>query len=242
MPYRHAYEDIPAQVWTASPDGMLNYVNAEASAFMGVPEEELFGAGWGNSVHPQDIVVSAPRWMHSITTGEPYEQVFRLRNGAEKRYYWFISRANAVCDEEGRISHWVGVNTRIDGMALAHEVGRVALETNSLSQDVFDQLPVAMIVLGGAGLRVQRATAAARKFAAMEMVDQQPLLVAYPQLASLCESGELTEVMVLGEGRRIADLRMSVADGKPMAFDVMCEPLHDARGAVEGLTLAFLPA
>lgn len=242
MPYRHAYEHIPAQVWTASPDGMLNYVNAEAAVFFGVPEEELFGTGWGNSVHPQDIVVAAPRWTHSITTGEPYEQLFRLRNGDDQRYYWFISRANAVCDDAGNVSHWVGVNTRIDGIALAHEVGRAAFESNSVSHSVFDQLPVAMIVLGGAGLRVQRATAAARKFAAMEMVDEQPLLVAYPQLARLCESGELTEVMVLGEGRRITDLLMSVAGSKPVAFDVMCEPLHDARGTVEGLTLAFLPA
>lgn len=242
MPYRHAYDYIPAQVWTASPDGMLNYVNAEAAAFMGVMEEELFGSGWGNSVHPQDIVVAAPRWTHSIATGEHYEQVFRLRNGSDQRYYWFIARANAVRDDAGNISHWVGVNTRIDGIALAHEVGRFAFEANSLSQAVFDQLPVAMVVLAGAGLKVQRATAAARRFAAIDMVEQQPLLAAYPQLSSVCESGELTEVMMLGEGRRITDLRIAAGDGKPMPFDLICEPLHDAHGAVEGLTLAFLPA
>ena len=242
MPYRHAYEHIPTQVWTAAPDGMLNYANPEAAIYMGVPEEDLHGSGWGSAVHPQDFVKAAPRWAHSVETGEPYEQVFRLRNGAENRYYWFISRANAVRDDDGRISHWVGVNTRIDGMALAHEVGRIAFESNSLSHSVFDQLPVAMIVLGGAGLRVQRTTAAARRFAAMEVVDQQPLLAAYPQLARLCESGELTEVMMLGQGRRIADLQMSVAGERPSAFDVMCEPLHGLNGDVEGLTLAFLPA
>jgi hypothetical protein len=32
MAYRHAYEHIPAQVWTAAPDGMLNYVNAVTAA------------------------------------------------------------------------------------------------------------------------------------------------------------------------------------------------------------------
>lgn len=242
MPYRHAYEHVPAQVWTAAPDGMLNYVNAEAAAFMGVPEDELHGTGWGNAVHPQDIVVAAPRWAHSVATGEPYEQLFRLRHGADQRYYWFIARANAVRDGEGRITHWVGVNTRIDGIALAHQVGRVAFEANSLSQAVFDQLPVAMVVLAGAGLKVQRATAAARRFAALGVVEKQPLLVAYPQLSGLCESGELTEVMMLGEGRRITDLQIATGDGKSMRFDLICEPLHDARGAVEGLTLAFLPA
>lgn len=242
MPYRHAYEHIPAHVWTAAPDGMLDYVNADAAAFMGLPEEELLGAGWGNSVHPQDIVVAAPRWTHSVATGEGYEQVFRLRNGHDQRYYWFIARANAVRDDQGNISHWVGVNTRIDGIALAQEVGRVAFEANSLSQAVFDQLPVAMVVLAGAGLKVQRATAAARRFAAIAMVEQKPLLTAYPQLSSLCESGELTEVMMLGEGRRIPDVQIAVGDAKPMRFDLICEPLHDGRGAVEGLTLAFLPA
>lgn len=242
MPYRHAYEHIPAQVWTADPDGLLNYVNPEAVLYMGGSEVDLHGTGWGDSVHPQDFVLAAPRWAHSLATGEHYQQVFRLRNGADQRYYWFISQANAVLDEHGQINHWVGVNTRIDGIALAHEVGRVALEVNSVSHAVFDQLPVAMIVLGGVGLRVQRTTAAARRFAAMEMVDQQPLVAAYPQLAGLCNSGELTEVMMLGEGRRIPDLRMSVADGKPMPFDLMCEPLHNASGIVEGLTLAFLPA
>jgi PAS domain S-box-containing protein len=242
MPYRHAYEHVPAQVWTASPDGMLNYVNAETATYMGVPEEELHGTGWGNAVHPQDIVVAAPRWMHSIATGEPYEQLFRLRSGADHRYYWFIARANAVRDGDGNISHWVGVNTRIDGIALAQEVGRNAFEANSLSQSVFDQLPVAMVVLAGAGLRVQRATAAARRYAALEVVEQQSLLAAYPQLSRLCESGELTEIMMLGEGRRIADITLAAAGGESAAYDVVCEPLHDARGAIEGLTLAFLPA
>ena len=47
---------------------------------------------------------------------------------------------------------------------------------------------------------------------------------------------------MLGEGRRISDLRIAVGDGKPMPFDLICQPLHDAHGAVEGLTLAFLPA
>ena len=242
MPYRHAYEYIPAQVWTAAPDGMLNYVNAEAVAFMGVAEADLFGTGWGNAVHPQDIVVAGPRWTHSITTGEPYEQLFRLRHGADQRYYWFISRANAVRDGDGRISHWVGVNTRIDGIALAQEIGRVAMETNSLSHAVFDQLPVAMVVLSGAGLRVQRATSAMRRFGTLQVVEQQPLLTAYPQLSMLCESGELTEVMVLGEGRRIANVSLTDSDGLASEFDVVCEPLSGLQGRVEGLTLAFLPA
>lgn len=242
MPHRHAYEDIPAQVWTAAPDGMLNYVNAEAAAYMGVPEEDLHGTGWGNSVHPQDIVMAAPRWAHSISSGEPYEQLFRLRHGADHRYYWFISRANAVRNEDGRITHWVGVNTRIDGIALAQEIGRVAMEANSLSHAVFDQLPVAMVVLSGAGLRVQRATAAARRYASLQVVEQQPLLAAYPQLSGLCESGELTEVMVLGEGRRIANVSLTDSDGMAAEFDVVCEPLSGMQGRIEGLTLAFLPA
>lgn len=242
MPYRHAYEHIPAQVWTAAPDGMLNYVNAETAAYMGLPEEELYGSGWANVVHPQDIVAAAPRWQQSVATGEPYEQLFRLRQGSDQRYYWFIARAIAVRDGDRRIDHWVGVNTRIDGIALAHEIGRVAMESNSLSHAVFDQLPVAMVVLAGAGLRVLRATNAAHRFAALPRVEQQPLLKAFPQLSALGESGVLTEVMVMDEGRRIASVSLVDTDGMASSFDVVCEPMKGAQGRVEGLTLAFLPS
>lgn len=242
MTYRHAYEDIPAQVWTAARDGMLSYVNAETVRFMGVPEEELHGTGWANVVHPQDIVVAAPRWEHSVATGTPYEQLFRLRNGSDQRYYWFLARANAVRDELGRISHWVGVNTRIDGISLAQDMGRVVFDANSLQATVFEQLPVALVVLAGAGLRVQRATASARSFAALANVEQQPLVAAYPQLRGVCESGVLAEVMALGEGRRIAEIRFAKDDGSALLFDVVCEPLRDAGGGIEGMTLAFLPA
>ncbi len=242
MTYRHAYEDIPAQVWTAARDGMLSYVNAETVRFMGVPDEDLLGTGWANVVHPQDIVMAAPRWQHSVATGAPYEQLFRLRKGSDQRYYWFLSRANAVRDELGRISHWVGVNTGIDGISLAQDMGRVVFDANSLQATVFEQLPVALVVLTGAGLRVQRATASARSFAALANVEQQPLLAAYPQLRGLCESGLLAEVMTLGEGRRIAEIPFDRDDGAVMAFDVVCEPLRDASGGIEGMTLAFLPA
>jgi PAS domain-containing protein len=209
---------------------------------MGVPEEDLHGTGWGNTVHPQDIVVAGLRWTHSIDTGEPHEELFRLRSGADQRYYWLVSRAIAVRNGDSRISHRVGMNTRIDGIALAQEIGRVSMESNSLSHAVFDQLPVAMVVWSGVGLRVQRATSAARRYASLQAVEQQPLLAAYPELSMLCESGELTEVMLLGEGRRIANVSLTDRDGMAADFDVVCEPLSGLQGRVEGPTLAFLPA
>ena len=61
MPYRHAYDSIPAQIWTADPQGLLNYVNAVTEAYMGVPAEDLHGTGWGDAVHPQDLAAALPR-------------------------------------------------------------------------------------------------------------------------------------------------------------------------------------
>ena len=52
--YRFLAESIPQMVWTATPDGMLDYVNGQGSAYFGVPQEALLGAGWLAWVHPEE--------------------------------------------------------------------------------------------------------------------------------------------------------------------------------------------
>jgi PAS domain S-box-containing protein len=49
---RFLAESIPQMVWTATPDGMLDYVNRQGAEYFGVPQEALHGAGWLLGVHP----------------------------------------------------------------------------------------------------------------------------------------------------------------------------------------------
>ena len=104
---------IPQQVWTATPDGLLDFLNVQGEEYFGKPAVDLIGDKWLEVVHPDDLEAAGKAWSYSLTTGEPYQTEFRLRteNGD---YLWHLARAKAYI-EGGKIIKWFGTNTNIDG-------------------------------------------------------------------------------------------------------------------------------
>ena len=111
--YRFLAEAIPVQIWTALPNGSLDYVTERVSAYFGLSSDQILAEGWKNIVHAEDLPGVAERWMRSLSTGEPYEVEFRLR-GADGAFRWHLARALAQVDEQGAIVKWFGTNTLIE--------------------------------------------------------------------------------------------------------------------------------
>ncbi len=111
--YRELAEAMPQQVWTARPDGHLDYLNRRAAEYFCKPADELLGAGWLNVVHPDDVPLASERWIRSLNSGNEYEIEFRLQRGSDKRYRWHLGRAVPMHDEAGHIVRWIGTNTDI---------------------------------------------------------------------------------------------------------------------------------
>lgn len=111
--YRFLAEAIPVLVWTALPDGRLDYVTDRLAHWFGVPAAQLLRDGWRDVVHPDDLPAVATRWAHSLATGAPYEVEFRLR-AADGTYRWHLGRARAQRDERGAIVRWFGTNVDIE--------------------------------------------------------------------------------------------------------------------------------
>jgi PAS domain S-box-containing protein len=111
--YRFLAEAIPVQIWTARPDGALDYVTQRVADYFGVTVDEVLGAGWQHVIHPDDLPQAVARWTHSLSTGESYEVEFRLRR-ADDQYRWHIARALPQFDESGKVVHWFGTNTDIE--------------------------------------------------------------------------------------------------------------------------------
>ncbi len=76
------------------------------------------GNAWAQFVHPDDLPAALESWKKSLATGEAYETEFRLRAGSGE-YRWFLVRAKAVRDAEGRVSKWFGTNTDINALKIA---------------------------------------------------------------------------------------------------------------------------
>ena len=96
--YRFLANTIPVQVWTATPDGNLDYVSERTARFFGVTEDSVLGEAWLSLLHPDDVAPTIARWQQSIASGEPYEVEFRLRSAGGKDYRWHLARATAQSD------------------------------------------------------------------------------------------------------------------------------------------------
>ena len=124
--FRQLAQSIPNHVWTALPDGSLDWFNSQVYAYSGAGPGELDGAGWISIVYPDDVQTAAATWTASLDSGEPYKTEFRLRRH-DGTYRWFIARAVSSLDPDGT-HHWVGTNTDIEEQKQAE----VALRTSEV--------------------------------------------------------------------------------------------------------------
>ena len=113
MHYRMLADTIPPQVWTATPEGALDFVNRRTVEYFGRSSDEIVGAGWQDVIHASDLPPVVECWQRSLATGVEYEVEFRLRR-QDGQYRWHLGRAVPLRDSSGAIVRWLGTNTDID--------------------------------------------------------------------------------------------------------------------------------
>jgi PAS domain S-box-containing protein len=112
--YRSLADFIPGIVWTARPDGSIEFANQFWLDFTGMTLEQTQGTGWTAMVHPDDLPRVAQLWARTLETGVPIEVEYRIKRAADGAYRWFLARAKAMRDQEGRIAKWFGILTELD--------------------------------------------------------------------------------------------------------------------------------
>ena len=117
--FRTMAQAMPNQVWTALPDGKLNWFNQKIYDYSGLSYDDLVGDQWAHIIHPDDLEKTATAWSHAVETGENYETQFRIRRH-DGLYHWHIIRALPVKTKDGLV-RWVGTNTDIQDQKSATE-------------------------------------------------------------------------------------------------------------------------
>jgi PAS domain S-box-containing protein len=117
-----AINTIPALVWTALPDGSLDFINRRWQG-IGLSLDDLRGLDWVNVLHPDERTGVTDRWRSAVETGTPYENIERVRR-ADGEYRWFLSRAQPLRDERGNIVKWYGTDTEIEDQKRAEDALR----------------------------------------------------------------------------------------------------------------------
>src|ERR1700738_675525 len=104
---------IPGLVWTAPPDGHIDFLNQRWCEYTNLGLGESYGRGWQRVVHPEDLSGLLERWRSILASGRAGEMEARLRRfDGEDR--WFLFRASPMADASGHVVKWCGTSTDIE--------------------------------------------------------------------------------------------------------------------------------
>jgi PAS domain S-box-containing protein len=101
-------EAFPQIVWSAAPDGTVDYVSQRALDYTGLSYEHCLGVGLGGALHPDHREPMAHAWNAAVTSGESFQYEFLGRRAPDGGWRWCISHAVPARDANGRVTRWYG--------------------------------------------------------------------------------------------------------------------------------------
>ena len=131
---RDVIDTVPGNVWSALPDGSVDFINRRWLEFSGLSLEEGLWRGWQAAVHPDDLARFVDEWRTAVACGKPMESEARVRR-ADGQYRWLLIRNVPLHDQGGKIVKWYGTSTDIDDRKRAEETLREQANLLDLTHD-----------------------------------------------------------------------------------------------------------
>ena len=125
--WRSLTQMLPQLIWTATPDGTLDYFSPQVLEFSGKSTEELVNAGWHNVIPPDELGAVVERWKTAVSQIANYDFEHRIRrhDGVDR---WFKVLAVPIRDTNGQLARWIGSATDITETKEAEHHSRLAKE------------------------------------------------------------------------------------------------------------------
>ena len=129
--FRLLADSLPQLVWTAGPDGRIDYTSARRERYGAIGRTD-----WEGIIHPDDRRATAEAWLRASEAGVAYEMEHRLF-ALDKGYAWHLSRASPLLDAQGAIVRWYGTTTDIDDQKQREEnIRDLMAEVNHRSRNL----------------------------------------------------------------------------------------------------------
>jgi PAS domain S-box-containing protein len=131
--FRKAIDTVPGLVWSAMPDGYIDYLNKRWLDFTGLSHEVASGWGWQSAIHPDDLPGLVEYWISILKAEQAGEYEARLRS-VDGTYRWFLFRGVPLRDETGKLIKWYGTNTDVEDLRASKHLaqGQLAALTGLL--------------------------------------------------------------------------------------------------------------
>lgn len=112
-------EALPHMVWTATPDGVVDYISQEFDRYTGLANLDFTTGAWLEAVHPDDREPTLNVWGQAVSNGTTYETEFRIFHQASGMYRWHLVSARPHFGPNGQILNWYGTTVDIHDRKLA---------------------------------------------------------------------------------------------------------------------------
>ncbi len=135
--FRQLADSMPQIVWTARPDGYLDYYNERWYEFTGFERSLEGDESWVPILHPEDAQGCLNQWYEAVKSGQAYQIEYRFWDRHTSTYRWHLGRSLPIKDENGTILRWFGVCIDIDDQKQAEATIQQLNET--LEQRIKDR-------------------------------------------------------------------------------------------------------
>jgi len=236
--FRMLTEVMPQIVWTARPDGFLDYYNAHWVEYTGMTIEQTQGWGWQPVLHPDDLDNCVAIWTESVRTGQSYEVEYRFKRASDGAYRWHLGRALPLRDETGNIIKWFGTCTDIDDQKRTEETLR---EAQQVLQLVMNHIPQAIFwkdrnsVFLGCNYRLAQDLGYSNP---EEMIGKTDYDIAIAEHAAAYQADD-RRVMETDIAELNFEESLIKVDGSEAWLRTSKIPLHDSHNAVMGVLCTY---
>jgi PAS domain S-box-containing protein len=124
--FRNLADSMPQIVWTANPDGTVDYYNNRVAELEGITQNNDGTWKWVPVLHEDDVQPTIDAWHDSYCSGKYYEITHRVKT-KDGKYKWLLSRAYPIKNTDGNIIKWYGTATDINEQKETEQALELAL-------------------------------------------------------------------------------------------------------------------
>jgi PAS domain S-box-containing protein len=223
----HIIDALPGLVWTAFPDGRIDFLNQRWCQYTGLSSQEASGFGWQNAILPADLAKLLDQWRSIVASGQSAEIQARLRR-FDGEYRWFLFRLSPLAEVSGEVTKWCGINTDIED----HKQTEGLRESQRKYRQIVDSIPGLVCTMSPLGK--------------IEQINQQ-VLEYYGKTPAELKGWEMTDAVHPDDLPRVItafknfittgipyeiEHRCRRADGVYRWFQIRALPVRDVDGSI----------
>ncbi|UUO07247.1 PAS domain S-box protein [Blastopirellula sp. J2-11] len=128
---RQLADAMPHIVWSAGPDGEVDYFNNRWHQFTNFKRGADDDRNWEHLLPPDDLTAFRITWSEAVRSGSPCEIEHRFFDQAKNSNRWFLTRAVPVRDANGAVVRWFVSSTDIQRQKRTEQINRFLADASA---------------------------------------------------------------------------------------------------------------